>query len=651
MANTTHQPSVAIRIRTKISDIERVTKGRHTPRLPFETDWKPPNLKGISQLTLKGEKVSVLLGPRLLTATITASLDEPAVLKIGVWDKQRKLLTSGLLDQKLKFGVGSSAFVLTRSTKQGDLIELELEDARVNALRDFTTKLKAERGTTTRVGFVKQLMQEKGAPDLALYIDTGKQGQITIEKNPLSISTEFRTAAKPPKPSAFAKTKVKGQQADAEQLDNIKTVLGHLYDLGATKDELIMVSMCCTQESSWHNLAGGDRDSVGLFQQRASQGWKGLRNRKAAALEFWTKLKAAEARAPGLEKTLYVAAVQRPDARYNRAYARWQEESTATVSAWNRAYGSTQSVATTKYYEFRRGGLDGTIEDTWQCTGRLADEVQYRRFIVDDVFYFLPDELLIGTGPVLALTEKTEGVRSAIDFDMDTLYEPNTCTFDMHGNKWVAPVGTCIELDDVGPANGVWLVNKITGNLFTPDLVSVECVRPRAVLTEPPADQTDIDAGVSLGGRSTTTTKLLPLGIDGDPFGAVSGTPKGIIDSIAIPLAAANGVEKTPAQNDIDNHNHTHLGAASDHAGPPDVKWAADFGIGPDIRGGGNAAGAARGDRVAAALAARFGIPWHGAGVSSASHDGFRFQLLWRYESAQAGNHYTHVHFGVRREG
>jgi hypothetical protein len=125
-------------------------------------------------------------------------------------------------------------------------------------------------------------------------------------------------------------------------------------------------------------------------------------------------------------------------------------------------------------------------------------------------------------------------------------------------------------------------------------------------------------------------------------------SPKAIIDKYVIPVANQFGVSQTAAGVTAANHGHTHLGSASDHAGPPSVKWADDMGIGGDVRHG-NKAGAAKGDKIAKTLAGMFGIAWDGSGLKSATHAGFRFQLIWRYEDAQAGNHYTHVHFGVRK--
>jgi hypothetical protein len=122
-----------------------------------------------------------------------------------------------------------------------------------------------------------------------------------------------------------------------------------------------------------------------------------------------------------------------------------------------------------------------------------------------------------------------------------------------------------------------------------------------------------------------------------------ASTPKEIIDNIVLPICRDAGINKSVAQNDTDNANHTHLGAASDHAGPPNVKWAADM-----SNGGGPTPEM---DRLAAALAKRFDIPWSGHGLVEATHNGVRYQLIYRYSDAQAGDHFDHVHFGVKGAG
>ena len=85
-------------------------------------------------------------------------------------------------------------------------------------------------------------------------------------------------------------------------------------------------------------------------------------------------------------------------------------------------------------------------------------------------------------------------------------------------------------------------------------------------------------------------------------------------------------------------HGTTNTGNRSDHQGPPNVAWAADISNGgsptPEM------------DKLARSLAHRFGIPWSGSGLVNATIGGYRYQLIYR--TTQGGNHFNHVHFGVK---
>ncbi|MCD2195570.1 hypothetical protein LQ327_19555 [Actinomycetospora endophytica] len=58
-----------------------------------------------------------------------------------------------------------------------------------------------------------------------------------------------------------------------EQMDNAATIAGVGRKLGAPDRAITIALSTAIQESGLANLSGGDRDSVGLFQQRPSQGW------------------------------------------------------------------------------------------------------------------------------------------------------------------------------------------------------------------------------------------------------------------------------------------------------------------------------------------------------------------------------------------
>ena len=86
------------------------------------------------------------------------------------------------------------------------------------------------------------------------------------------------------------------------------------------------------QESSLHNLTGGDRDSVGLFQQRPSQGWgtpQQLHTPTYAATAFYRALR----RVPGWQHMAVTDAAQAVQhSAFPDAYARWEPDATHLVA-------------------------------------------------------------------------------------------------------------------------------------------------------------------------------------------------------------------------------------------------------------------------------------------------------------------------------
>lgn len=113
---------------------------------------------------------------------------------------------------------------------------------------------------------------------------------------------------------------------DLEQAANAATIAAVGRRLGMPDHAVTVALAAALQESKLHNIAYGDRDSLGLFQQRPSQGWgtpsEVLRPDYAAAA-FYRGL----ARVPGWQ-TLAVAdaaqAVQHSAGGY--AYAAWAAE-------------------------------------------------------------------------------------------------------------------------------------------------------------------------------------------------------------------------------------------------------------------------------------------------------------------------------------
>jgi lysophospholipase L1-like esterase len=125
-------------------------------------------------------------------------------------------------------------------------------------------------------------------------------------------------------------------------------------------------------------------------------------------------------------------------------------------------------------------------------------------------------------------------------------------------------------------------------------------------------------------------------------LGELSGTPEQIVNRVVLYAHDHGFPAVTPASVRAANDAHSILttsGNQSDHKGPPDVAWAADIGNGVTTR---------EEDQLARTLATAFELTWPGAGLVTGGTAEYRIQLIYR--TCGGGDHFTHVHIGVKRE-
>lgn len=115
-----------------------------------------------------------------------------------------------------------------------------------------------------------------------------------------------------------------GTHLDADQLHNAATITAVGTSMGVPPPGETIALATALQESDLRNLPYGDRDSLGLFQQRPSQGWgtpAQILDPAYAARQFYTHLLAVpDWRA--MTTTDAAQAVQR--SAYPGAYQKWQ---------------------------------------------------------------------------------------------------------------------------------------------------------------------------------------------------------------------------------------------------------------------------------------------------------------------------------------
>jgi hypothetical protein len=153
-------------------------------------------------------------------------------------------------------------------------------------------------------------------------------------------------------------------------------------------------------------------------------------------------------------------------------------------------------------FQFRRGGTDGSREDSWTCLQRLAEEVAWRCFCSAGKVWFVSEDWLLKQPPRLAISEDTLGV-SAIDFQVDNGKVRSEATVTCRASRWAAPPGSVCKLSDCGPGDGLWLVSDMRRGIYDAE-ATITLKRPTKALPEPAPDS----AAVATSSRRSSVATL-----------------------------------------------------------------------------------------------------------------------------------------------
>ncbi|WP_435124407.1 C40 family peptidase [Micromonospora tulbaghiae] len=135
----------------------------------------------------------------------------------------------------------------------------------------------------------------------------------------------------PPLPSLTVSPPAAAGRWDSEQMANAAVIVTAGVEMAVPPRGWVIALATAMQESALRNLPGGDRDSIGLFQQRPSQGWgtpAQLHDPRHAAAKFYTALLAVDGW-QAMALTDAAQAVQR--SAFPGAYAKWEDDAIALV--------------------------------------------------------------------------------------------------------------------------------------------------------------------------------------------------------------------------------------------------------------------------------------------------------------------------------
>ena len=135
----------------------------------------------------------------------------------------------------------------------------------------------------------------------------------------------WNVTSRPPPPGCQAGTGVQAIDLDPEQAQVAATIAGVAARHRLPRQAVTIALAAALQESKLHNLDYGDRDSVGIFQQRPSEGW-GSASQLQDAVYATTKFYAALAQVHGYAAMpVYQAAQDVQHSADGSAYQQWTD--------------------------------------------------------------------------------------------------------------------------------------------------------------------------------------------------------------------------------------------------------------------------------------------------------------------------------------
>ena len=309
---------------------------------------------------------------------------------------------------------------------------------------------------------------------------------------------------------------VKGVRASEHQAAMMMLIVTIAKARGGDVESQAGAVATSIQESSCSNIGGGDRDSVGLFQQRPSMDWgtyDQCHTPTYAINKFLDQYLAYRRKGYGWLAASH--ATQR--SAYPSAPARWFTEGikaartfagadataidAATAGGLGDATGGMTGGTRSLPYEFSRGSSDQK-ETSWDCIGRLADEVGWQRFMRRGTLWFVSQKWLAAQKPVYRLHEFSRGVVD-LSFDWETRRPAAEATLQCIARRYALAPGDVVELYASGPADGNWLVSDVHRPLASA-VAELTLKRAGATLPEPAPQTQTIVAGSPQTGSSTS---------------------------------------------------------------------------------------------------------------------------------------------------
>lgn len=605
---------------------------------------------------LAGKKMPAYFRESITGGSIQMTIEGASTLTLVIDDNQRKLIKSKFFfggdryDKSIRSGLPAKKPLRLRALDldwqlvkfdwaEDGTMTLVFEDLRVAIARTRRKAKKVSRGKKTRAKFLLSLWNEIKRPKI-IFVCPQLNKKQSVAKSSSSDKDDDRG-------KGFAKSsslKIKGVKASSEQLRNLDKALSAADGENASEKIMIALVMAAIQENNAKNTG-----SDGMFQVLPSTARSlGIDSKDIAeCAAVWVAGKngsgfrgsgkyaqAIVKNKPSISLNDLAQAVE--GSAHAGAYGKHESEARRIVDAFG---GGARSKSSKEYskYEFSRGKPGGPKgEDTWACSQRLAAEVGWRLFCVRNRIYFMSEEDLIRSRPRATIKESTKGI-SGISFSVDSGRKVDECTLTCTKSLWSAPPGSVVLIEEMGPADGRWLVTTISRSNLWSTQSSIELRRGSALLgekKEPAAEAGSSNNPVEQSGSSGPKGTVKIAKGANRPGTSISSETMDFLEEVAgeyggtIIVTTGTNHDRLTVDGNVSDHYDGH---AADIAVPVD---------------------SAKGDKIAAAALRAAGLTSSEAtrkakygGLYSISGN-LRVQVIWKTNAG--GNHHNHVHIGAR---
>lgn len=624
-----------------------VTKDKHGRRKELWLPRAAGSSSDINDLVINGREARAVLGDDIVEADLERSIEGASTITVKLYDPEAEIINSRVCNQRSVAEIDHLNFELVSiAPDEDDILTLVFEDEIAAILRRMYGYMKVFRSKCTRAEFIHMLIREanrkvKAGIGWRAMEEHAKRAVKAIEdEHEARENNREKDHNRQPGLGRADRSRitVKHEAVSLAELHIIDTVLDVGVSMGCDFKLLVCSIMTITQETHAQNLDSGSAGQGPFSQEPGTWG----QDYPGASLDvaecakgFFQVALEIDKKEPSKGYGYMCQAVQK--SAFPDAYDQWEDEAKHTVEVYlggsttvpNASGGSIEKTIIKPYsYERKKK------ENSWDCSKRLAEEVNWRRFVLAGFFFWMSEQQLFNSRSRARLALDEPGVDS-IPFEHDIGKPITELTANVWAITWGLPPGCVVNVEDRGPADGRYLVQSTSKSLIQDvDKMSVDCHKPMKELPEPAPDTTTKTISVGGGAQnpkgSASTDDLSKVNITGSQLGSPDwGGTAAIFKQFVHPFMAEYGI--SPGAEKEEGHTE-----GSDHALYSRNAYATDY---PTTDGGeaANALGRAMGRQGdSSGTFERFEVQVDGKQ--------FSVQILWHVP-----DHYDHVHVGIQR--